>query len=77
VAGKATSTTLDQEKVLAGVLALLVAEREERLNGIDGKKQPVKTEVLLAGAGLTAPEIAQLMGKNLEAVRKAIQRGRK
>lgn len=62
---------------MAGVLAILVAEREERLNGTDEKNKPAKTEVLLANAGLNAAEIAQLMGKNLEAVRKSIQRGRK
>lgn len=68
---------LPQEKVLAGVLAILVAEREERLNGADEKNKPAKTELLLANAGLSPNEIAQLMGKNLDAVRKAIQRGRK
>jgi len=62
---------------MAGVLAILVAEREERLNGTDDKNKAAKTEVLLANAGLSATEIAQLMGKNLAAVRKTIQRGRK
>lgn len=63
--------------VMAGVLAILVAEREERLNGSDEKNKPAKSEVLLANAGLTPNEIAQLMGKNLAAVQKTIQRGRK
>ncbi|HZT91693.1 MAG TPA: hypothetical protein VFA05_06625 [Gaiellaceae bacterium] len=54
---------------------MLVAEREERLNGVDEARKAVKTELLLAGAGLAAPEIARLVGKNLEAVRKTIQRG--
>jgi DNA-directed RNA polymerase specialized sigma24 family protein len=67
----------DQATVMAGVLAILVAEREERLNGTDEKNKPAKTEVLLANAGLSANDIAQLMGKNLDGVRKAIQRGRK
>jgi len=70
-------TTLPQDKALAGVLAILVAEREERLTGTDEKSKPAKTEVLLANAGLSPSEIAQLMGKNFEAVRKTIQRGRK
>jgi DNA-directed RNA polymerase specialized sigma24 family protein len=65
------------DKTAAAVLAILVAEREERLNGPDEKNKPAKTEVLLANAGLSANEVAQIMGKNLEAVRKAIQRGRK
>lgn len=67
----------DEAKVMAGVLALLVAEREDRLNAGDEKYKPAKTEVLLSSAGLTAPEVAQVMGKNAEAVRKTIQRGRK
>lgn len=65
---------LDSATVMAGVLALLIAEREDRLAGEDDK--PVKTEVVLANAGLSAPEIAQLIGKTDDAVRKTIQRGR-
>jgi len=64
---------LDQDKALAGVLGLLVAEREERLND---KKDPRKTEVILADAGLAIGDIAKLMGKNYEAVKMAIRRGR-
>jgi DNA-directed RNA polymerase specialized sigma24 family protein len=75
---KETATVpADQAKVMAGVLAILVAEREERLNGTDHKNKPAKTEVLLSNAGLSATEIAQVMGKNLAAVQKTIQRGRK
>lgn len=66
---------LDFAKVMAGVLAMLVAEREERM-GDDGSGS-VKTEVLLSNVGFSAPEIARIMGKNAEAVRKTIQRGRK
>lgn len=66
----------DEAKTMAGVLAILVAEREERLNGTDEKNKPAKTEVLLSNAGLSANEIAQVMGKTLAAVQKAIQRGR-
>ena len=67
----------NSSSVMAGVLAILVAEREERLNGTDEKNKPAKTEVLLANAGLTSGEIAQIMGKNVAAIQKAIQRGRK
>jgi DNA-directed RNA polymerase specialized sigma24 family protein len=76
-AKKDSITAPDADKVMAGVLAILVAEREERLNGADEKNKPPKTEVLLANAGLSANEIAQVMGKNIDGVRKAIQRGRK
>jgi DNA-directed RNA polymerase specialized sigma24 family protein len=73
----AAKQKLDEAKVMAGVLALLVAEREDRLNAGSEKYKPAKTEVVLAGAGLTAPEVAQLVGKNLDGVKKTIQRGRK
>lgn len=64
------------DKAMAGVLALLVADREERLaNGDDG--EPEKTEVILAGAGFDAPEIAGLVRKQVPTVRKAIERARK
>ena len=65
---------LSQDKALAGVLALLVAEREERLGE---QEKPPRTEILLANAGLTAAEIATLLGKSLDAVRKTIQRAKK
>lgn len=64
---------LDQDKALAGVLGLLVAEREERLSD---KKDPRKTEVILADAGLAIGDIAKLMGKKYDAVKMAIRRGR-
>jgi len=62
---------LDQAKALAGVLGLLVAEREERLND---KKDPRKTEVILADAGLAIGDIAKLMGKKYDAVKQAVRR---
>ena len=64
---------LDQAKATAGVLALLADERERRT---DEKHEPRRTESVLVGAGLTAPEIAALLGKNRDAVAKAITRGR-
>jgi DNA-directed RNA polymerase specialized sigma24 family protein len=67
----------DMGKLMAGVLAILVAEREERLNGTDERNKPAKTELLLSNAGLAPNEIARVMGKNVAAVKKAIQRGRK
>jgi len=66
---------LSLDKSMAAVLAMLVADREDRL-AEDGK-EPRKTELVLATAGMQASEIAPFVGKNVEAVRKAIQRGRK
>lgn len=62
------------DKKLSAVIALLSDYRER-----DGKrmdKNTIKTEVLLREAGLSAPEIAQLLNKNLGAVRKTIQRAK-
>lgn len=64
---------LDQAKATAGVLALLADERERRT---DDQHEPRRTELVLSDAGLTAPEIAALLGKNRDAVAKAITRGR-
>lgn len=61
------------DELLLGILAILVAEREER--SLDAKDRS-KTEIVLNKAGLTAPFIAALMGKNVEAVRKVIQRAK-
>jgi DNA-directed RNA polymerase specialized sigma24 family protein len=70
-AKKAEPLKLDSEKALGGVLALLAAEREERL---DDNREPRKTEVVLAGAGLTNSEIAALIGKSPNAVGMAVSR---
>ena len=64
---------LSPDKALTAVLALLIAEREERL-AASANGSARKTEVILAGSGLNANEIAPLVGKNLDAVRKTIQR---
>jgi DNA-directed RNA polymerase specialized sigma24 family protein len=60
-----------EELVLAG-LVLQLADREERLSGVT----PVRSEVLLADAGLGLATIAQLTGKNYEAVKAAVRRAR-
>jgi DNA-directed RNA polymerase specialized sigma24 family protein len=61
------------ETALAVVLALLVDERERQ---VKEDKDARKTEVVLAGAGLGAADIAALTGKNVDAVRKTLQRAR-
>ncbi|HEX6681099.1 MAG TPA: hypothetical protein VF063_10670 [Gaiellaceae bacterium] len=61
------------EKTLAGVLALLADEREHR---VKGDRSAEKTELVLARAGLSIEQIAAAVGKNYDAVRKAITRAR-
>lgn len=60
------------EQLLAAQLAILVADREERLKNSD----PQKTELILHSAGLRVPEIAAIVGKQVDPVRKTIQRAK-
>lgn len=67
---------IDSDIAMRAVLALLVAEREDRLYGNDPKHQPVKTEVLLSVAGLENSQIVPLVGKSADSVQKTVKRGR-
>lgn len=69
-----TSEPIASDRALSAILALLVADREDRLAGEGGEGR--RTELVLTAAGLSAPEIASLVSKNVEAVRKTIQRGK-
>jgi hypothetical protein len=59
-------------KLLTGILAVLVSERDERLGGGDGRP----TAVILAEAGLTYGEIAQVTGRPYETIKSAVRRSR-
>jgi DNA-directed RNA polymerase specialized sigma24 family protein len=59
----------DVAPLLRAVVLLLLDERSSR---DDPSRE--KPEVLLARAGLTAQEIADLLGKKIDAVRKTLQR---
>jgi hypothetical protein len=48
-----------------------------QIQGLNKTDDPIKTEALLARAGLSAREIGELLGKNSAAVAKAIQRAGK
>jgi hypothetical protein len=65
---------ISTEAATAGILALLVDARETRTKD---DTEARKIEVLLASAGLSVEDIVALTGKKPDAVRKAIQRGRK
>jgi hypothetical protein len=67
-------TAIGLESVMAGILALLIDEREDRTRD---RKDAAKTEVLLARAGLPIEVIAAVTGKKYDAVRMAISRGKK
>lgn len=61
------------DKAMAGILALMVEEREQR---VDGDKDAVEIEVLLARAGLSNEDIAAVTGKNPNAIRVALHRAK-
>jgi hypothetical protein len=62
-----------QQAALHAVLALLIDARESR---IAKDKDAIKTEALLRRAGMTVDDIADVVGKNPDAVRKTISRGK-
>lgn len=61
------------EAALAGILVLLVDQREHR---VKDDRDAAKTEVLLGRVGVSAEDIAAVTGKNAGAIRKALQRAR-
>ena len=65
-------TAIGPEAALTAILALMIDEREARIQEKD--EVPAKTEVVLFSAGLTADEIARLTGKKTDTVRKTISR---
>jgi hypothetical protein len=65
---------IEESKAMAGILALLIEEREERLAG---NKEATKIEVLLARIGFSNEDIAAVTGKKADAVRKVIERAAK
>jgi DNA-directed RNA polymerase specialized sigma24 family protein len=72
-------TPLAQDQVMVGILAMLIADREDRLAAIAAKGSnivPKRTELVLADAGLSAQQIAGLLGKKPNSVAKAISRAK-
>lgn len=61
---------VDSAAALSGILALLVAEREQREGG-GGRR----TERILGGAGISVEHIATLTGHDARDVRAVIERG--
>lgn len=60
-------------KSLSAILMVLVEFRDSERKNHKGPK----IEILLTEAGFRAQEISKIVGKNLSAVQKTIQRGRK
>jgi hypothetical protein len=67
---------LDTDTALAAILAVLVADREDRLYADDPKREPIKTEVVRSLAGLENSEIVPLVARSADSVQKTVKRGR-
>jgi len=65
---------IEASKAMAGILALLIEEREARLAG---DREAAKIEVLLARIGFSNEDIAAVTGKQPNAVRMVISRASK
>lgn len=61
-----------QEAALAGILALLAADREDKISDLPARR----TELVLADAGLSAAEIGSVLGKKSGTVARTISRAR-
>lgn len=67
---------MDDSKTLKGIENKLSALLALTALSISGKGKDVKLEVLLKGAGLEVVEIARILDKNEQAVRKMITRAK-
>jgi DNA-directed RNA polymerase specialized sigma24 family protein len=72
VSSDATAPDDLSQRALLGILALLAADRDERVEGAT----PRRTEIILGDAGFSAREIAQLTGREYEAVRSSLRRAK-
>jgi DNA-directed RNA polymerase specialized sigma24 family protein len=62
-----------QERLLTALVALIAAERDERLDNRVGDR---RSEVVLADAGLSVAEIAEVLGRSPDAVKSSVRRYR-
>jgi hypothetical protein len=69
-----TAFQLDPDLVQAGILALLVATREDGSRP-DAKERP-RTEVVLSDVGFPIAAIARLVGRPYETVKSTLRRSR-
>lgn len=68
-----SQTLKNIEKKLSGLIALTAISTF----GTVEEKSKIKAEIILSNAGLENSEIAKILGKNLAAVQKTIQRAKK
>lgn len=68
--------TLTHEQLLLSLVALIAADREERIASSATPESLRKTELVLADAGLSAAEIGKILNKKSNSVAKTISRVR-
>lgn len=70
-----SSSSDRSEKLLAGILALLAADRDDAISArAAGLPRLRSTESVLSSAGFTPAEIAESLGKAYEGVRSTLRR---
>lgn len=67
---KDSQVRIEDAHLMRAVLALMAADRDERIEG----SSPRRSEIVLADAGFSAREISGLTGRKYEAVRSALRR---
>jgi DNA-directed RNA polymerase specialized sigma24 family protein len=72
VAEDGNARQLSVEQLLAAMVALQMADRDERLTGAE----PRRTELVLADAGVGLADIARLTGRPYDTVKTAVRRAR-
>ena len=70
----ANTGALSTDALLLAMVTLMIDQRERSTSGDAAR---VKTEILLANAGLTYQQIGPIMNKSPNAVRKVIERATK
>lgn len=72
VAEENNARQLSVEQLLAAMVALQVADRDERLTGAAARR----TELVLTDAGLGLSDVARLTGRPYDTVKTAVRRAR-
>ena len=72
MSAKEREQAIPVEKLLAGLLAVVVADRDDRLT----EGEPRRSELILAEAGFSIGEISALTGRKYETVKSALRRSK-
>lgn len=75
---QSVAESIPLDRVMAAILGVLIADREDRIAASDGKGReiPRRIELILADAGLSVQQISALLNKKPDTVAKSISRSR-